>query len=160
MRFQFVSNAMPETRLAMLICFIVLGECFNALTKTRELSAIRRIIMAKPKKVSTKKRVRKQVVKKKYHGIVDCHGIESLVPYNQEDVTLYYIRATTNRQRHAVYYQCKLTNKQYQSVMACCRRGEYADALKLLRVATPLNVPKEQAKSLDLIPNSDLDPWR
>ncbi len=110
----------------------------------------------KSKKKSTK---RKQVTKQKYHGIVDCHGVESLMPYKSENVTLYFIRAMANRQRHAVYYECMLSKTAHDGIMAQCRQGDYASALTTLRIATPLDVPKDQAKSLNLIPNPDLDPW-
>ena len=48
----------------------------------------------------------------KYYGIADAHGVESFQPYENKkaDNFPYVMRADTNRQRHAVYYEITISD--------------------------------------------------
>ena len=105
-------------------------------------------------------------------GIADCHGIESYHPEPAEPVSeetkrefwMMKLRATSNRQRHAVVYRATLTPDKDEIVKAALKLGDWAMALSLLkvhamRVSFPECSTKSYEKSWRLIPNPDLDPW-
>lgn len=105
-------------------------------------------------------------------GVADCHGIESYFPepaepVSDEEKTNFWkmqLRATSNRQRHAVVYRATLTPDKDEMVKAALKLGDWAMALSLLkvhamRVSFPECSTKSYEKSWRLIPNPDLDPW-
>jgi hypothetical protein len=98
----------------------------------------------------------------KFIGIADCHGIESFLPYEEHKKDLFYLklRAMSNRQRHAVAYLVVLQPKHAGQILGRLRKGEHAHALNILKRATKVFFPDNYGKSWELIPNSDLDPWR
>ena len=98
----------------------------------------------------------------KFIGIADCHGIESFHPYetHKKDLWILKLRAMSNRQRHAVAYLVALQPKHAGQIQERLRKGEYDHALNILKRAPKVFFPDNYGKSWDLIPNSDLDPWR
>ena len=102
-----------------------------------------------------------------YKGIADCHGIESFVLDSEKETSeqILYLRAESNRQRHAIFYKVKIAERKAKSVEIQIKHGNYDVALKLLKAFAiswlfPQGREKMYENSLDLIPNSRLDPWR
>ena len=103
----------------------------------------------------------------KYYGIADAHGIESFQPYENKkaDNFPYVMRADTNRQRHAVYYEITISDIDATVVNALIAKGEYEKALKIIKkraitIGFPEDRNKDYTNSWELIPNPKLDPWR
>lgn len=105
-------------------------------------------------------------------GVADCHGIESynpepVEPVSEEQKNAFFImklRATSNRQRHAVVFRAELTAELDEQVKAYLKEGMWESALALLKqnalkVSFPECSTKSYEKSWRLIPNPDLDPW-
>lgn len=103
----------------------------------------------------------------KFYGIADAHGIESFQPYENKvaDKFPYVMRAESNRQRHAVYYEVTMETIDATIVNAHIDKGDYKKALQLIKkraitIGFPENRNKQYMNSWNLIPNSDLDPWK
>lgn len=100
-------------------------------------------------------------------GIADAHGIESFMPKVANTQTgIMQLRATTNRQRHAVYFELELDDANADIIEKQMQDGKYAEALKDLKVIVdedelPIRLAGggDVAASFNLIPNPDLDPW-
>jgi len=102
-----------------------------------------------------------------YKGIADCHGIESFVPRDDKKVSegILSLRAESNRQRHAILYFAELTEATAKTVNREIDKGNYEMALMTLKAVAkkwwfPKGKEKQYLNSLELIPNSKLDPWR
>jgi len=102
-----------------------------------------------------------------YKGIADCHGIESFVPRENKEVNenILSIRAESNRQRHAILYFVELTVHTARTIDRLVDKGQYKMALTTLKAVAnkwwfPQGKEKQYLNSLELIPNSKLDPWR
>lgn len=99
-----------------------------------------------------------------YIGIADCHGIESFMPLegNENNLGFLVMRASLNRQRHALVYQVELDENQADILNAVLADGDYLKACAMLH--DPIfveNVGVEQAMldSWEMIPNPRLDPY-
>lgn len=104
---------------------------------------------------------------KKYMGIADAHGIESFLPIGKDSGFL-CMRATMNRQRHAVYFEVELTPDQVAAIekkMEGKAKNRFEAALKLLKLfiaegaECSLGGGGNVMESLKMIPNPKLDPW-
>lgn len=105
---------------------------------------------------------------KKYVGVADAHGIESFGP-DGKDSGFLCMRATLNRQRHAVYYEVELTEDQAKAMetklSGSKRKDRFIGALKLLKQFIAEGAPCSLGgggnveESFLMIPNPKLDPW-
>ena len=99
-------------------------------------------------------------------GIADAHGIESYFDESKSPtstVTL-ALRAEFNRQRHAVFFQVKVTKEVDKKMNAYLSKKDFEEALRYLKahaseIAFPARMAKFYEKSWALIPNKGLDPW-
>ena len=101
---------------------------------------------------------------KTYVGIADCHGIESFMPLegNESRMGFLVMRASLNRQRHALVYQVELDDTQAEIMKTVLDEGDYMKACYMLHdPAFVENVGVEQAMldSWEMIPNHRLDPF-
>jgi hypothetical protein len=98
-----------------------------------------------------------------YVGVADAHGIESFHEKDQTndfDRQCRVMRADSNRQRHAVYYEVDLDKAAFKVVNAHLEDGNCALALEWLkRLSTELRSLPHHAESWELIPNVNLDPY-
>ena len=98
-----------------------------------------------------------------YAGVADCHGIESFHRKDEmsnQEQSFRIMRASANRQRHAIYYEASMDAKGAEVVSEYLEKKEWADALECLKqVAIEFSTLPEFEKSYHLIPNPDLDPW-
>ena len=98
-----------------------------------------------------------------YAGVADCHGIESF--HRKEDLSnqersIRIMRASANRQRHAIYYEASMDEKAAEVVNEFLEKKEWVNALNCLKnVAIEFSTLPEHEKSYQLIPNPDLDPY-
>jgi hypothetical protein len=95
-----------------------------------------------------------------YVGIADAHGIESFtdgepgkVPWTMK------MRASLNRQRHALVYQVELDDKGRSEVEGLIVKGQFKKALKFLKAQPSFSVEEEMRRSADMIPDDKLDPY-
>jgi len=101
------------------------------------------------------------------YGIADAHGIESYYVKDSLDSPspeILYIRAESNRQRHAVLFVVEVTKETDERIQKLLERREFAEALEALKeLSLKISFPKERVgfylRSWNLIPNSGLDPW-
>jgi hypothetical protein len=101
---------------------------------------------------------------KEYCGIADCYGIESFAEYPIKNAAVLEIRATSNRQRHAVVYVVRLNDVDAEYVRGYIADEKYARALDKLKNCAIngqvlLSGGGNTKTSWDLIPNPKLDPW-
>ena len=105
----------------------------------------------------------------KYVGIADAYGIESFVPSGQKDSAFLYLRASMNRQRHAVYFEVELDQFQASAIKKKIdgkAKNRFEKALQLLKLFVAegadcnLGGGGNVVESFMLIPNPKLDPWR
>jgi len=98
-----------------------------------------------------------------YIGIADAHGIESFS--EKDDCTSFerqcrIMRASANRQRHAVYFEADLDKMGEKVIREHLDAGDCALALEWLkRLSLELRSLPEHQKSWELIPNVNLDPY-
>jgi hypothetical protein len=109
-----------------------------------------------------------------FYGIADAHGIESFKPQqfnsnveqfssDPKELSIMALRANANRHRHAVVYQAEVDGDVAKEILELIKDGEYVEALvKLKEEATSISLMRSPGaeKSWNLIPNSDLDPYR
>ena len=70
------------------------------------------------------------------------------------------MRASANRQRHAIYYEASMDEKAAEVVNEFLEKKEWVNALNCLKnVAIEFSTLPEHEKSYQLIPNPDLDPY-
>ena len=68
-----------------------------------------------------------------YTGIADSEGIESFVPLSSvddEQISLWHIRANSNPQRYAVVYKVELDDKTSDNVHHWLEQQNYLNALR------------------------------
>ncbi len=103
-----------------------------------------------------------------YCGIADAHGIESFVEKSKKgnQHALMCIRAITNRQRHAVYYELELDSSLVSDITDELSSNGPIAALNTMKVIADeyeievrLGGGGDVVGSYNLIPNPDLDPW-
>ena len=104
-----------------------------------------------------------------YVGIADAHGIESFRPSDSAGLPLaaLNLRAMSNRHRHAVVYEVKLGAEGVKEVSQLLADDECVDALKTLKKRASMvglsvecgSSLESMARSWELIPNPDLDPY-
>ncbi len=103
-----------------------------------------------------------------YCGIADAHGIESFVEKDPKgnQHALMSIRAVTNRQRHAVYYELELEPGFVSEITEELKESGPIEALNTMKVIVDehdievrLGGGGDVVASYNLIPNPDLDPW-
>ena len=98
-----------------------------------------------------------------YAGVADCHGIESFHRKDEmsdQEQSFRIMRASANRQRHAIYYEASMDAKDAEVVSEFLEKKEWVNALNCLkRVAIEFITLREFEKSYHLIPNPDLDPY-
>lgn len=101
-------------------------------------------------------------------GIADAHGIESYA--NKKDISkthlsMFMLRASLNRQRHAVAYEIEISEKADKIINNMLANNMHSEALKKLKkLAISVKLSKTSAmgnvdSSWSLIPNSLLDPY-
>ena len=112
----------------------------------------------------------------KYYGIADAHGIESFLTEEKEafgneakknfnrELACLMLRASLNRQRHAVFYMAELDRLTVSIVKKYIDQGDFKKALVAIknlcvRYGFPTDVKDEYQVSWDLIPNDKLDPY-
>jgi len=99
-----------------------------------------------------------------YFGIADCHGVESILEHNEvnrKELPLLNMRAHCNRQRHALLYMVDLTPQEKERVDRALIMKQWGAALNILKEdQNHFRTLPEYEKSVHLIPNPDLDPWR
>jgi CxxC motif-containing protein (DUF1111 family) len=108
-----------------------------------------------------------QTCSRTFCGVADAHGIESFMPKEANThAGLMQLRATTNRQRHAVYFELELDEANAEIIEEQMQNGNCAKALLELKVIVdeeelPVRLAGggDVAASFNLIPNPDLDPW-
>ena len=112
---------------------------------------------------------RKQGLLKKYVGIADAHGIESFLTEEKAKaegfLTIAYLRANTNRQRHAVFYTVELTQDRVDEIEKLLSNNKFEEALITLKklavtIGFPVGDDMTYRNSWKLIPNPRLDPHR
>ena len=96
--------------------------------------------------------------KKVYTGIVDCHGLESIVEAGGSDFP-YSLRAAANRQRHAMVYSVELTDYDRVVVETYIQGGDFKGALTFLKTRDTFGVEESMLRSASMIPNDELDPY-
>ena len=117
-------------------------------------------------------------------GLADCHGLESFHLTDDKNLNVHHLslRASFNRQRHAVIFKAVISKALHKYILHLCKVKNRCDtALKVLKrsatkdgVRLPsdfggkwcntkelyLGEPvKGSRKSWSLIPDSKLDPW-
>ena len=93
-------------------------------------------------------------------GIADCHGLESLIPEGEVNLTMLKIRAISNRHRHALVYRAYLDEETEKQVRELLNKGSYKKSLLVLKEkAQIIEVEKGFENSWELIPNDKLDPY-
>jgi len=95
--------------------------------------------------------------KYKHHGVMDCHGIESLHEYDEKDAFFKQLRANSNDQRQAIYYEANLTDEEWETTMTMLSERKFEDACIFLK--TCKDIKFRGPGNINLIPNSKLDPW-
>jgi len=102
----------------------------------------------------------------KYIGIADAHGLESFLKYEEHKDHLGFLvmRASLNRQRHALVYQVELTANQADAIARMMANEKYILACRALHdpaflVDSPIGVENDMVDSWELIPNPRLDPY-
>jgi hypothetical protein len=102
-------------------------------------------------------------------GVADAHGIESYFDASDKRALgIAQLRASLNRQRHAIAYIADVPKKADEEIQALLKKGKYAQALKSLKLYAAMGTVKNVGlagggnvqASWDLIPNPKLDPWR
>ncbi len=101
---------------------------------------------------------------KTYIGIADCHGVESFMPLegNESRLGFLVMRASLNRQRHALVYQVELDDTQTEIMNAILADGDYMKACHILHdpaFVAEVGVEQEMLESWEIIPNPRLDPY-
>ncbi len=101
---------------------------------------------------------------KTYIGIADCHGIESFMPLegNENRLGFLVMRASLNRQRHALVYQVELDDTQADILNAVLADGDYTKACNMLHdpaFVENIGVEQSMLESWEMIPNHRLDPF-
>tara|TARA_Y100000593_G_scaffold52125_1_gene97921 strand:- start:475 stop:828 length:354 start_codon:yes stop_codon:yes gene_type:complete len=101
---------------------------------------------------------------KEYCGVADAHGIESFSEYPTKKAWIMAIRATSNRQRHAVFYIARLEEVDAERISGFIEDGKGEQALRhlqrnLVNQEVMLAGGGDVSGSWDLIPNPKLDPW-
>lgn len=105
---------------------------------------------------------------KKYVGVADAHGIESFLPEGQSGQSFLPLRASMNRQRHAVYFEVELDQFQAAAIEKKINgkaKNRFEKALQLLKLFVAegadcnLGGGGDVVESFMLIPNPKLDPW-
>jgi len=96
---------------------------------------------------------------KTFYGVADAHGIDSFYPEDKANLQIMFLRANSNRQRHACFFKVDLNEKNEIVVINLLKNGEYALALTVIKAVGPVSVERDHENSWDLIPNPDLDPY-
>ena len=102
-----------------------------------------------------------------YMGVADAHGIESFLPSKEKEDKRGFLllRATMNRQRHAVFFEIELDEKQAAAVQEELDKQDYVAALHVIKSAAAaageiaLDGGGDVLGSFELIPNPKIDPW-
>lgn len=99
-------------------------------------------------------------------GIADAHGVESYIDKTAstaKEFNMFALRASLNRQRHAVAYEAQVTNEDDAKINALLKQDEYVNALTMLKkVAINIKLATDMGDvntSWNLIPNHKLDPY-
>jgi len=93
-------------------------------------------------------------------GIADAHGIESYLSENEVNIGVLSMRASLNRQRHALVYKIYVTKLQDEIIEAHIGNKDFIGALKYIKDNVEnIEIQKGYEKSWKLIPNHDLDPY-
>tara|TARA_R100000458_G_C8248375_1_gene225800 strand:+ start:248 stop:589 length:342 start_codon:yes stop_codon:yes gene_type:complete len=96
--------------------------------------------------------------KGKYHGIADCHGLESFVA-QAGGGSMMKIRAAANPQRSATYYTCELEQEHEVKMAKLMEDSEWIYALEYLKeLQLPNLVAPDNPEAWSAIPNPELDP--
>ena len=99
-------------------------------------------------------------------GIADAHGIESYVNKTEltpAQISMFALRASLNRQRHAVAYEIKITELNDKKVAKLIAEKKYDEALKKIKkTITSVKLANKMGNvenSWKMIPNPSLDPY-
>lgn len=100
-----------------------------------------------------------------YCGVADAHGIESFMEYPAKTAGIMQLRASMNRQRHAVFYVARLNKVTAAVIEGLLADKQYQVALRTLKEVAAahgdigLSGGGDVKASWDQIPNPKLDPW-
>lgn len=104
-----------------------------------------------------------------FTGIADAHGIESFIGCDGPPgtgSTMLAMRASLNRQRHALVYWVELDAVQQEIIEALLADVDnderFTDACRLLHdsdFVEIVSVEQEMLRSWNMLPNHDLDPY-
>ena len=95
--------------------------------------------------------------KYKHHGVMDCHGIESLHEFDEQQAFYKQLRATANDQRQAIYFEANLTDEEWETTMTMLSDKQFEDACLYLKTCKAIKF--RGPGNINLIPNPKLDPW-
>lgn len=94
-------------------------------------------------------------MKTKYHGIIDCHGVESFTQAEGGRASLYQIRAAANPQRYATYYKVDLDPSELECVEKLLAESRWKKACEVLK---DIGVEADDEYALDRCPDPNADP--
>lgn len=103
-----------------------------------------------------------------FTGIADAHGLESFKECTELGVgsPMLTMRASLNRQRHALVYWVELDAAQQETIEELLGDADnderFTDACRLLHDADfvdVVSVEQEMLRSWNMLPNHDLDPY-
>ena len=98
-------------------------------------------------------------------GIADAHGIESYCDETERQLGIFTLRASLNKQSHAVAYIAVMSEKIDKKMRELLKESQFIKALKYLKKnATHISLTNgngmsEVNDSWNLIPNPKLDPY-
>lgn len=92
-----------------------------------------------------------------FHGIVDCHGIESFHQHGERDEVLRRIRADHNAQRHACYFQVDISTDDRLHMENLLKRSDWQGACQWLKTIDGARF--FGPGKIGLLPNPDIDPY-
>ena len=93
----------------------------------------------------------------KFHGIMDCHGIDSLYPFDEQQAFMFQLRATSNDQRQALYFTADLTDEEMTTVRGMLNKEDVEAACLFIKSCD--KVKYHGPGNVNLIPNPKIDPW-
>jgi hypothetical protein len=93
-----------------------------------------------------------------YTGIKDCHGLESLLPITEPGAAFLPIRASANRQRHALTYSAYLKPEKAKEVGELIARDAKLAFAALNFHGKEIRAESHFAKYWGEL-NDDIDPW-
>ena len=93
-----------------------------------------------------------------YHGVMDCHGVESFREYESEfGRNCLTIRANSNPQRHAIYFQAEIPKPEFLAINKMLEGSNWKDACRYIKTLD--GVRFFGPGKINKIPDSSIDPY-